>query len=143
MSQSYGPFSHGAFGAYELFISLFCNLFSGRGNPRILNQWIRRQTIVTSAFHAARTVGYPLRHKTRRHIAHGCCVRYLCKPISKLHRQRSDSVTHRARLVGHTGVASLCSGSQNCVLQVQDGAERTPRFGRGIASGGECVVEQR
>ena len=29
------------------------------------------------------------------------------------------------------------------MLLVQGAAERTPRFGRGIASDGECVVEQR
>jgi hypothetical protein len=25
-----------------------------------------------------------------------------------------------------------------CILQIQGAAERTPRFGRGVASGGEC-----
>jgi hypothetical protein len=38
-------FSLGArFERYEQFISLIFNFFSGRGKPRILNQWIRGHT---------------------------------------------------------------------------------------------------
>jgi hypothetical protein len=40
----YGPFSlGGSFETYEPFISLIFEFFSGRGNSRLLNQWMREQ----------------------------------------------------------------------------------------------------
>jgi hypothetical protein len=42
ISPGYGPFSFGgSFETYEPFIYLYSNFLSGRGEPRILNQWIR------------------------------------------------------------------------------------------------------
>jgi len=58
-----------------------------------------------------------------------------------------------ARLKGNTGKYGGEESVEKCetdrsmrllsVVLLQDAAERTPRFGRGIASGGERVVEQR
>jgi hypothetical protein len=43
----YGPFSLGGrFETYEAFISLIFQFFMGRGEPRILNQWIRGHTCI-------------------------------------------------------------------------------------------------
>jgi hypothetical protein len=45
ISACYGPFYNGArFETYEPFISLIFIFFSGGGEPRILNQWIRGHT---------------------------------------------------------------------------------------------------
>jgi hypothetical protein len=47
ISLFYGPFSLCAhFETYEPFISLIFKIFSGRGKPRILNQWIRRHDCI-------------------------------------------------------------------------------------------------